>query len=241
VNKKGYLVDAEGNVLDKRGKKVFDNFAVSKDGEVPKIFPFSKFNAKQIEGAYELDPLGNPILSKNRAGQLVDSKGRPVNKRGYLVDREGNIIDQRGTKVFDRQLLEKDGDIPKVFRNGMLRRDTVDSISRLMSEIEDLERKQASDYENEYPNEEEEDEDESGGNTSVESGMEDTPSNYNIANQRFERDYYEVNEVIEDDPEDQKYDSQGNLIAPRRRMKKKHRKRKGRPPMPPQPIELDRD
>lgn len=75
-----------------------------------------------------------------------------------------------------------------MFRTGMLRSDTASSLSRLMSEIE---RNQPSEYgQNRDP---------AGGNdsayerlknndgdTSVDSKMEDTPANYNMANQRFD-------------------------------------------------------
>jgi hypothetical protein len=44
--------------------------------------------------------------------------------------------------VFPQRLLEEDGELPKVFRAGLLRKDTYDSFSQLMSEIEDLERLQ---------------------------------------------------------------------------------------------------
>lgn len=109
-------------------------------------------------------------------------------------------------QVFSKQVLTSDYDIPKVFRKGILRKDTGDSFSRIMSEIEELERKQGiSEFEHEYPPQfspikespkktpkitprkkklklHDFDEDDSGGNTSFESLMEDTPSNYNIAN-----------------------------------------------------------
>jgi hypothetical protein len=61
------------------------------------------------------------------------------------------VIDSRGNKVFDKKILTENEDIPKVFRKGILRKDTGDSFSRIMSEIEELERRQGSDYENEYP------------------------------------------------------------------------------------------
>lgn len=38
--------------------------------------------------------------------------------------------------MFDKESLEKDGEIPSVFRTGLLKSDTGSSISRLMSEIE---------------------------------------------------------------------------------------------------------
>jgi len=53
--------------------------------------------------------------------------------------------------VFSHKLMTPEQDIPKVFRKGLLRKDTGDSLSRIMSEIEELERRQGSDYENEYP------------------------------------------------------------------------------------------
>lgn len=65
-----------------------------------------------------------------------------MNSKGYLIDDLGNIVNKRKGKVFDRRLLEEDGEIPKVFRAGLLRKDTYDSFSQLMSEIEDLERLQ---------------------------------------------------------------------------------------------------
>jgi hypothetical protein len=51
-------------------------------------------------------------------------------------------VNKRGGIVFNKRLLEDDGEIPKVFRAGLLRKDTFDSFSQLMSEIEDLERLQ---------------------------------------------------------------------------------------------------
>lgn len=73
---------------------------------------------------------------------MVDSKGRRVNAKGYLIDQNGNVVNKRGVVVFNKRLLEDDGEIPKVFRAGLLRKDTFDSFSQLMSEIEDLERLQ---------------------------------------------------------------------------------------------------
>lgn len=38
--------------------------------------------------------------------------------------------------MFDKCVLDDDGEIPQVFRTGQLRSDTASSLSRLMSEIE---------------------------------------------------------------------------------------------------------
>lgn len=90
-----------------------------------------------------MDPIGHPMLFKDSKNPetLRDSRGRRVNKRGFLTDDNGNVIDKRGNTVFNKQLLSSEGNIPKVFRKGLLRRDTCDSFSRIMSEIEDLERR----------------------------------------------------------------------------------------------------
>jgi hypothetical protein len=173
-----------------------------KNGEFPKIFPFTKFNIKRVQGSFEMDPLGNPILERGPSGELLDRDGKRVNQRGYLVDKDGNVIDKMGKKMFEKEVLDSEGEIPKVFRTGLLKSDTASSLSRLMSEIE---RNQPSEYGNpQWRREQQKQEllrvqqqkrdqerleaaEHLSGNTSVDSMMEDTPSNYNIANQRFDQ------------------------------------------------------
>jgi len=53
-----------------------------------------------------------------------------------LIDEHGNVINKNGKKMFGKELLDTEGDIPKVFRTGLLKSDTASSLSRLMSEIE---------------------------------------------------------------------------------------------------------
>ena len=106
-----------------------------KNGDFPKIFPFTKFKVKNITGNFEKDPLGNPILDKLN-GQLIDRDRKRVNQRGYLIDEHGNVIDKYGKIMFDKEILDEEGEIPKVFRTGLLKSDTASSLSRLMSEIE---------------------------------------------------------------------------------------------------------
>ena len=71
LNEKGYLIDELGNVVDKDKKKMFEKKYL-KNGEFPKIFPFTKFNIKRILGNFEMDPIGNPILDKGPNGELLD-------------------------------------------------------------------------------------------------------------------------------------------------------------------------
>ena len=130
INNKGYLIDKDGNVINTDGKVLFESYTLSKEGEIPKLFSFLKFNLDEIRGDYEMDPLGNPMLHKNRDGQLVDSKGRKVNEKGYLIDEHGNVVNKRKGKVFSKRMLDEEGgEIPKVFRAGLMRKDTYDSFS----------------------------------------------------------------------------------------------------------------
>merc|ERR1712230_263354 len=83
--------------------------------------------------------------------------------------------------------LDNEGDIPKVFRTGLLKSDTASSLSRLMSEIG---KNQLSDFDQEEARVQQMSKMKRGnsGNTSVDSMMEDTPANYNYQNQRFHAD-----------------------------------------------------
>jgi len=95
INSKGYLVDEFGNVIDNDAKIIFEKRHLLED-EIPKIFPFTRFNIKSVMGDFEVDPLGNPILENLGDGQYRDQKGQAVNAKGYLVDKNGNIINKNG-------------------------------------------------------------------------------------------------------------------------------------------------
>ena len=183
---------------------------------------------------------------------------------------------RRGFRVFSKLLLEADGDIPKIFRTGLLRKDTFDSFSQLMSEIEDLERLQEMDEsdprrqalkqklskENDKLQklidkivEEDNDEDDlreleelangkisdaEGGNTSIDSMMEDTPSNYDTANQRIQADAVKsqarrnikTQQRVPEDDEDE--DSQLGT----RRLKKRRRIRRKKKPVEDEGVDI---
>ena len=134
INSRGYLIDEFGNVVDKDGREIFEKKHLEND-EIPKIFPFTKFNVKNVLGDFEMDPLGNPILDRDKNGNYIDRKGHRVNPKGYLIDEYGNIINKNGKVTFPKKLQDNEHDIPKVFRTGLLKSDTASSLSRLMSEI----------------------------------------------------------------------------------------------------------
>ncbi len=92
-----------------------------------------------------MDPLGNPILDKGPQGELLDRQGKRVNQKGYLIDQSGNLLDKNGKIMFEKDILDAEGEIPKVFRTGLLKTDSGSSLSRLMSEIE---KNQPSEYGN---------------------------------------------------------------------------------------------
>jgi len=45
------------------------------------------------------------------------------------MDENGNIQNKNGYKVFGKFLMGKNGEIPKVFRGGIFRKDTQDSFN----------------------------------------------------------------------------------------------------------------
>ena len=211
VNKKGYLVDNDGNIVDKKGNPIWNNEHLL-DNEFPKLFPFSSFNPDTVTGNFKRDANGKPILRPaENEGQYYDDDGNLVNKHGYLIDKDGNIIDKKGNLVFKKNILRND-DLPPVFKNRMIRQDSNDSLSRLMSEIDKNQDSDLDILKDQLENFEEEK-----GNTSVDSLMEDTPSNYNIANQRFneakykeapEAKYNEDDEDYYDEDDDQEYEDE---------------------------------
>jgi hypothetical protein len=135
VNEKGYIINRDGHICTRQGKVFFLKQHL-KEGEFPKIFPFTRFNINRVLGDFEMDPGGMPILEKNHNGALIDKQGRMVNRKGYLIDKNGNVIDIRGKLVFDKAVLDSEGDIPEIFHINLLRSDSQSSLSRLMSEID---------------------------------------------------------------------------------------------------------
>ena len=55
---------------------------------VPKIFPFTKFNIKNVLGDFEMDPLGNPILEKDKNGNLIGHANKDINLNTIMYEVE---------------------------------------------------------------------------------------------------------------------------------------------------------
>lgn len=177
------------------------------------------------------------MLKKTTSGNgYLDKKGRLVNIKGYLIDKSGNVIDTHGKLMFDRCVLEEDGEIPVVFRTGLLRSDTASSLSRLMSEIE---RGNQSEYGNNRDNGGANDSayerlKNNDGDTSVDSKMEDTPANYNIPNQRFDSEGNNEGIQEEDEggehmaPSDFSEQEDPTILVSRKKQKKSKKKKKAK-------------
>eukprot|EP00826_Nyctotherus_ovalis_P028749 TRINITY_DN22674_c0_g1_i1.p1 TRINITY_DN22674_c0_g1~~TRINITY_DN22674_c0_g1_i1.p1 ORF type:complete len:364 (+),score=93.89 TRINITY_DN22674_c0_g1_i1:62-1153(+) len=123
-------------------------------------------------------------IMESAEGVLLDARGRRVNKYGYLVDEKGNIVNQEGKFVmtkeeFEKELEDEDVQPPQLPANNLFReitpnqqsfgagdsdRDKMNTGQQIdCGEIESEARKSAS----------------------LDSLMEDTPSNYNLQNQRY--------------------------------------------------------
>ena len=61
VNHQGYIVTKDGHICTRQGKILFLKNQL-KNGEFPKIFPFTRFNIHRILGDVEMDPGGHPII-----------------------------------------------------------------------------------------------------------------------------------------------------------------------------------
>ena len=85
-----------------------------------------------------------------------------------------------GKPVFEKALLEQNGDVPEIFRSNILRSDSQSSLSRFMSEIDRDQRFDESaimrNQQAQYG---------AASDTSFESMMEDSPSKYDRQNMRF--------------------------------------------------------
>ena len=86
----------------------------------PKVKPVVKqkvpdFELEDIMGEFEIDDLGNFIITRGPNGELMDKRDRRVNRRGYLVDRFGNVINRQGDIIFKAVELDVDDEIPAPF------------------------------------------------------------------------------------------------------------------------------
>jgi len=70
-----------------------------------------------ILGDFDTDPFGNPILDEDADGNQTDNQAKLVNPMGYLIDTMGNVLDKEGKITFNKEMLDEDGDIPKIYKD----------------------------------------------------------------------------------------------------------------------------
>ena len=75
VNEKGYIINKDGNICTRQGRVIFDQQQL-RNGEFPKIFPFTRFNISRVLGDFDMDTAGNPMLVRDANGLFIDKKGR---------------------------------------------------------------------------------------------------------------------------------------------------------------------
>ena len=139
-----------------------------------------------LMGSFDRDDVDNSIIIRENAdGQLVDIRGRKVNKHGHLIDANGNIINRKGDIIFTKAEADKeygDPDIPKPQTAvNPLFPDEKPKPTEVKQELPKEEKKgdPIEDYKDEVDST-------SRKSVTVDSLMEDTPSNYNVQNQRYD-------------------------------------------------------
>ncbi len=78
-----------------------------------------KFNLNDVRGNIEIDQKSDLAIDpkKDAFGNLLDWDGKRINKYGYLIDVNWNIVDRHSDKIlFKKEDLNKDGDIPALFK-----------------------------------------------------------------------------------------------------------------------------
>ena len=137
VSEKGYLTNEDGDIVNRKGAVVFSARDL-KSGEFPKIFHFSRFELKNIQGTYKKNTENTPILFTFPDGSLKDDNAKTVNQRGFLADDQGNIVDLHGNIMFENDLISNELKLPYVLsKRKLVRQDSGDDISDLLQQIED--------------------------------------------------------------------------------------------------------
>lgn len=71
-------------------------------------------------GDLNLDKKGIPVLTRDKNGKFQDKMKKTVNQGGYLIDLNNNIIDKEGNVMFEKTLVDNQGQLPELFKGGYL-------------------------------------------------------------------------------------------------------------------------
>ena len=117
VNSFGYLIDDEGNIINRRGRRILEEYHLKEDENFPTFMNYQAklFRLLSVIGTLKRDPdTGDAIQQQDLDGdRFLDMRGRKINRRGYLIDSDGNIINKKGDIIWLAHELV-DGDFPKL-------------------------------------------------------------------------------------------------------------------------------
>mmetsp|Transcript_32745 Transcript_32745/g.31978 ORF Transcript_32745/g.31978 Transcript_32745/m.31978 type:complete len:132 (-) Transcript_32745:1416-1811(-) len=74
VNRSGFLVDKDGNLTDRAGRKIFDRRLLGKKDDMPNLLNYrgKKFDVRDVVGDFDRDPEGNAIIKRDVMGGYKD-------------------------------------------------------------------------------------------------------------------------------------------------------------------------
>lgn len=100
VNKQGFLVNENMDVIDDEGRIRFSKKQLLLEANLPMFtYKGEEFMVKDIIGQFEKDPESKQIKLLINNGKATDMKGHLVNSAGYLIDEQGNIVSKGKNKV----------------------------------------------------------------------------------------------------------------------------------------------
>ena len=84
VNVRGYLIDRAGNVVNSKGRRIFEKKELDSNGEFPKLFKFTRFDENEVVGSVKFDDRGEMLPGTSEGVKLpkgvsLDEDGRRVN------------------------------------------------------------------------------------------------------------------------------------------------------------------
>lgn len=117
VNGAGWLVDAEGNIIDNRGQIKLMKSQLTDKGDIPKLYNYEgkEYKIKNIMGLFDRDKNSKEIKALQDKNVCYDKKLRKVNCKGYILDYRGNIVDKNDNVVWHSHELMYN-EPPKIFK-----------------------------------------------------------------------------------------------------------------------------
>ena len=119
VNKCGFLINEQEDVIDDNGEVKLAKGMLTEQGDLPLLYNYSgiQFKITDIIGQLHKDNDSKELLIRidKENNKAVDELGRPVNANGYLIDSQGNIINYKQERIWNFwELLYQEP--PKIFQ-----------------------------------------------------------------------------------------------------------------------------